>query len=424
MKILITHVYSQDNKGDAAILSVIVKQLNKYFDECEIYASVFDDHSKNNWNEKAERLESFHYFILQHKNRIIRYLYALYLIFITILWSLIFRITKKKINIFLSEKVYSLMEHYTTSDIILPTGGGYLQRRNTLYETFMLILNLHPIFIGKILCKPVILYAQSIGPFYNIFQKLMVKFVLNKTDLIIVRENISYKILRNLGIRDSIIKKSVDAGFLFHSDLKINLKKELNIENKENTSLLGITVRNWLNKQKQEIYENEIAKFCDYIIIKHNFNVIFIPQVTADYFNDDDRVVGERILKKMKVKTNVWNIRKKYNHYELKAFYSNLDYLIGTRFHSVIFSLTSHVPVIAIEYEHKTSGIMHDLGLSDQVIKMEEVSAQKLISMLEKLIKNKTQFFNSLNVSITPYLKNAKKTMALVKNKYFELNQR
>ena len=46
----------------------------------------------------------------------------------------------------------------------------------------------------------------------------------------------------------------------------------------------------------------------------------------------------------------------------------SLDYLVGTRFHSVIFALAARVPCIAIGYEHKTRGIMRDLSLDGWVL--------------------------------------------------------
>ncbi len=425
MKILITHVYSHDNKGDAAILSVMIQQLKKNFKGSNIYASVFDNFTKNNWKEEAKRIESFLYIIAQHKNTAFIYPYSLYVIFITIFWSLIYRLTGKKINILVSKRLRSLLEHFISSDLILPIGGGYLNRGNSIKETLHLILNLHPIAISKILGKPTILYSQSIGPYNNIIQRFFAKLILSTTDLIIVRENISLGIIKNLGIRKNIIRKSVDAGFLFNTDLNFNIAKELSINKKEiKRPTVGITVRKWLNKQKQERYEGEIAKFCDYIISNRGVNVVFIPQVTADYFKDDDRKVGEKIIRKMIVKNNVWNAGKKYNHYEIKALYSKLDYLVGTRFHSVIFSLTALVPAIAIEYEHKTRGIMQDLGLSEWVIKMEDVNATKLISMFDDLLDKKMLYINTLRVSLAPYLKTAGETMLLVKNKYQELNKK
>lgn len=59
----------------------------------------------------------------------------------------------------------------------------------------------------------------------------------------------------------------------------------------------------------------------------------------------------------------------------MKAIYSFYDYIIGTRFHSLIFSLSEHVPEIAISYDgYKSVGIMKDMKLDDYVIDIADVT--------------------------------------------------
>ena len=74
------------------------------------------------------------------------------------------------------------------------------------------------------------------------------------------------------------------------------------------------------------------------------------------------------------------------DHRQIKAAYNQLDFLIGTRFHSVIFSLTSGVPCIAIEYEHKSRGIMRELGLEHWVLAIGDVTEARLGRLFDKLV--------------------------------------
>jgi colanic acid/amylovoran biosynthesis protein len=92
------------------------------------------------------------------------------------------------------------------------------------------------------------------------------------------------------------------------------------------------------------------------------------------------------------------------SYHELKSLYANLDFLIGTRFHSVIFSLASFVPCIAIEYEHKTGGIMRELGLHRWVIPFEDVTAERLQSLFDELIQNADSYRAYLREVIPPYI--------------------
>ena len=148
---------------------------------------------------------------------------------------------------------------------------------------------------------------------------------------------------------------------------------------------------------------------------KKKLNVIFIPQVTSQLFDDDDRSVAKRIIVKMKEKSFVWGIEQEMSHYEIKSFYANMNYIVGTRFHSVIFSLTSYVPAVAIEYEHKTRGIMKDLDLTDWVIKLEDLTAERLIKKFDKLVLKQEEYIASLKAQIPSYIKDARGAVDTIK---------
>ena len=79
-----------------------------------------------------------------------------------------------------------------------------------------------------------------------------------------------------------------------------------------------------------------------------------------------------------------------YNCYDLKKIYGYCDFIVGTRFHSVIFSLSQYIPAIAISYiGNKTMGIMKDIGLEEYVIDIEEVSCNRLLEMFDKMKNNR-----------------------------------
>ncbi len=94
-------------------------------------------------------------------------------------------------------------------------------------------------------------------------------------------------------------------------------------------------------------------------------------------------------------------------HENLKALYGKLDYLIGTRFHSVIFALTSGTPAIAIEYEHKTGGIMRDLELDKWVCKIEHVKANHMKGLFDQLVEQRAGYVHRLNTHLPAYIAEA-----------------
>lgn len=76
-----------------------------------------------------------------------------------------------------------------------------------------------------------------------------------------------------------------------------------------------------------------------------------------------------------------------------------MSYFIGTRMHSNIFALSSGIKTLAISYEPKTEGIMKDLGLSEYVIKIENVNSRILNEKFNKLISD-DNYQKKLNESL------------------------
>ena len=423
MRILITHAYSRENKGDAAILSVLLKELNIIFPNATIVVSAYDKLDKSSLFEGYRIIpNSMYVSIHRHDNIIFKLLHTFYIEFSLVVWSLIYKLTKINLLIIVPQDTRELIDEYFNADLIVPIGGGYLRSKKGIKESINLILLLTPIYICSNLNKSIILFSQSIGPIGTNLQKHMVKSVLNKVDLILAREDHTTKLMHDIGVNDKLVIRTVDAGFLFNESKTVNLSEFLENQNiAENKTIVGITVRKWMNKQKQDYFEAQIAEFINKVNKEskgNKFIFIFIPQVTSTVHNDDDRDVASRIYQKVNDTTQVINLTTNFDHFKLKSMYANLDYIIGTRFHSVIFSLTSYVPAIAIEYEFKTSGIMNDLHLSKWVILIEEVNSENLYILFNELVNKNEEYLNTLKLYLPPYIEKAKEVRTVIKEKY------
>ena len=82
---------------------------------------------------------------------------------------------------------------------------------------------------------------------------------------------------------------------------------------------------------------------------------------------------------------------------DVEKIYSYYDYMIGTRFHSVIFSLNVNVPSIAIAYGgNKGKGIMNVLGNDDFSIDMDKICYDTLVDKFEKLVRERDIYLENL----------------------------
>ena len=142
-----------------------------------------------------------------------------------------------------------------------------------------------------------------------------------------------------------------------------------------------------------------------------NYKVILVVHTRAVNEHENDEACIDDILEMIKKipNNNVYKIKDdQMNCYDLKKLYGFCDYVIGTRFHSVIFSIEQLIPCIAVTYGgNKGDGIMKDLELDEYSIKIGELNSNLLISTFNKMVKDekniKNKTINYLNYSKKKY---------------------
>ena len=55
-----------------------------------------------------------------------------------------------------------------------------------------------------------------------------------------------------------------------------------------------------------------------------------------------------------------------------QAIIARSQFVIGVRYHSVVFAINNTVPFIALSYEHKIAGLLETLGKQDCMVDIQE----------------------------------------------------
>jgi colanic acid/amylovoran biosynthesis protein len=79
------------------------------------------------------------------------------------------------------------------------------------------------------------------------------------------------------------------------------------------------------------------------------------------------------------------------------------------------------VPSIAIQYEHKTRGIMRDLNLEKWVIDIDKTDKNELVKMFDDLYLSKAEYVNQLKSNLPSYVEKAKGTIEILKSIYYKI---
>lgn len=298
----------------------------------------------------------------------------------------------KVLRFFYNKKTQKSIEQLRTCDTFFVKGGGFIHAYGERTAPYLIWFFLFYVRLAYALNKKVVFLPNSFGPFEGISVKRQVKNIFSKLDLIYAREELSAMKLGEL-MRQKICV-SPDLGFYLRKNNNFNsidlLKKyDLTVDDK----LVGVTIRPWRfpgSNDSDQLYENYLTAVTSLIqrLILSRYKVILCNQSIGPNTHEDDRNAIKAILNKIKNDNLIW-INEDLSCDDLKALYSNFYAFIGTRFHSVIFSLTSLIPSIAIAYGgNKAKGIMTDFDMEKYAIGIDEVSGDILNNLFSELEKN------------------------------------
>lgn len=312
-----------------------------------------------------------------------------------------------------NHKSHIFLHNLLNSDIVISSPGGFLQDYNIFSS---LIPNVFLLGSAKVLRKPIIIYAQSLGPFRNKILRSFMQQILNRAEAIIIREEISKYYLSEANINKPKIFITADASFSIEppSYNKALYRQKLlkSFQGEAGDVLIGVTVLGeyFLNRKRRNLLKKYAISFAvsiDCMINKLNGNIIFVPQV----WSRSEIMMMHTIMRLVKNKSRVLIINEDLSPEEIMKIIGCMDLFIGTRMHSNIFALIMNVPLIAIAYEHKTYGIMDMLGLENWVIDVKDVDEHKLVSKIEELYKSlfeiKKNMLNAVQIARAKSLSSA-----------------
>lgn len=272
------------------------------------------------------------------------------------------------------------------SDCIVIKGGGFIHAYGKITDSYTLYYSIYSIFLAKRLKKKILMLPNSIGPIKGFIPYSLTKMLLSKCDFISVREHISKKyLLCRFRIESHYYP---DLGYYLVNKSKISINDFYhNNYGITNEKIVGITLRPWRfpnTKHPSKKYSMYILSFVEFInyLIDNNFTICLFAHTLGPSAHENDLIAIKDVYDKISRKNHCKIIiRKDFNCADMMNLYSRCSYFIGTRFHSIIFCQNQNIPAIAVSYGgNKGIGIMEDLGLSQFVIPIENVSYEVLKS--------------------------------------------
>ena len=393
------HTYEcEGNQGTRAIMSCTVKSLQEVIPQAEISTLIqFSDEFADDHKIRVVRNKIFSFRPFSFWQSLLASLNVV----LASLWNILHSLKMNGEFLLHSRK----LREFQNTDVIIHLGT------NLYGEDFGIrgfVEHSKEILLAILLKKPMVIYAESIGPFNSPLSKFVVKLLLNKVNLITLREEVSRECLTELGVKNSSIYVAADPAFLLKPASEEKITEILNDEGIEISTrpVIGMTLSSATNlKQKtkkskivalinliymlgryflpetvikgilsvfkrfgyierfQTKYITQItdSNIIDHIIESLDADVVIIPHIRREGIFEDSNIAQEtRHLTKNQDRITV--IQNIYTSEELKGIIGKCDMFISSRMHAAIAAMSQCIPTILIPVSQRHQGIMRMMG--------------------------------------------------------------
>jgi len=257
-----------------------------------------------------------------------------------------------------------LVRSIRAADLVISGGGSLLQdvtsARSILYYLGVLRL-------ARLLGRRTMIYAQGIGPINRPVNRFLARMELERTCAITVRDESSYRLLQDLGVRRPRMEITADPSFAIEPASPEDASEALNAAGVQpGMDLLGVALRPW---PRQERWLEEAAAG-----ISQAASELKLQPVMLAMQPSADLPIADQAARVMGIPSVV--IRTTVSPRLTKAIAGSVGLMVAMRLHALIFAASMGVPGVALSYDPKVEEFARSMGMG--VMDVRELAAADL----------------------------------------------
>jgi len=247
-------------------------------------------------------------------------------------------------------------------DALVSGGGSLLQDRTS---TRSILYYLWVMKGAQLLGKPVMLYANGIGPVQKSANRRRVRQVVDRATLVTLRDANSARELETMGVRRPALHVTADPVFNLTAASRERAQELLrSCGISTDKPFAVVSVRPWLGTEA--LFE-DLAALCDYLNQRYELQILFLPmQPAADV--PASLQVGQHMLAPFCVlgdgaEQGQTATESKLTPNELMAVLGEAQLCLAMRLHTLIFAAHMATPVLGLVYDPKVASYLEELDM-------------------------------------------------------------
>lgn len=236
-------------------------------------------------------------------------------------------------------------------DALLSGGGSLLQDRTS---TRSLLYYLSIVRCAEWLGKPVMLYANGIGPVHKPGNRRRVKRAVERAALVTLRDHSSAQELKEMGVEREDLHVTADPVFQLAPAGRDRAQVLLGQAGLEpGTAFAAVSVRDWPGTGS---FPQELAALCDHLYRTYGLEILFLLMQPCR-----DQGATAQVRRAMAAPSHL--LDAPCSPKELMAVLGEGTLCVAMRLHTLIFSARMAVPVLGLVYDPKVDSYLKELGM-------------------------------------------------------------
>ena len=245
-------------------------------------------------------------------------------------------------------RVFSALRH---SDVLL-SGGGSLLQDTTSTRSLMYYLSV--IRCADLLGKPVMLYANGIGPVRKPGNRRRVKRVVERAALVTLRDHSSARELADMGVTRPDLYVTADPVFHLAPACPERAAQLLACAGlPAGSRFTAVSVRDW---RDTDGFFPQLARLCDHLRRVHGLEILFLLMQP-----NRDREATARVRSLMEEPS--YTLDAPCTPRELMGVLGQARLCLAMRLHTLIFAARMAVPAMGLVYDPKVDSYLRELDL-------------------------------------------------------------
>jgi polysaccharide pyruvyl transferase CsaB len=284
-------------------------------------------------------------------------------------------------------------------DLLLLGGGGILyddEVHNYLRE----------VRLAQDRSIPTMAYAIGAGPLRGREERSAVRDALNGMEAVTVRDTDVKRLLEDVGVTTPIEVTADPALLLTPTPFSDEMLAREGVVKER--PLVGMSVREPGGAApglERSSYHVTLASAADFIVSRFDADVVFVPMERTDVGH------AHRVIAEMAEPARARVLTARYSPRQVLGLMDHFELAVGMRLHFLLFAALAAVPLLALPYASKVTGLLEALGLPAPSRLQEH--AGPLIAALDRLWDTRQSMRSQLRERVPRLQEHARRTTSI-----------